>query len=77
MTAQHSKHRETHAQIPEQQGSRPLGITDAQTHPEHWVTEESLAVHRHSDRLLVMCGSEVLAASLTAPGRGRCPECAR
>jgi hypothetical protein len=76
MAGQHSKRRGAQAQVPEQRGPRPLGITDAQTHLEHLVTEESLAAHRHSGRFLALCGIEVLAASLTNPG-GRRRECAR
>ncbi len=77
MAGRHSKRRDAHAQIPERRGSRALGITDAQSHLEHLVTDESLAAHRHSGRLLALCGIEVLAASLTEPGHGRCPECAQ
>ncbi len=77
MAGRHSKRRGAPAQISEQRGPRPRGITDAQTHLEHLVTDESLAAHRHSGRFLALCGIEVLAASLTDPGRGRCPECAR
>lgn len=77
MAGRHSKRRGAHAQVPEQRGPRPLGITDAQTHLEHLVTDESLAAHRHSGRFLALCGIEVLAASLTDPGRGRRRECAR
>ncbi len=76
MAGRHSKRRGAPAQIPAQRGPRPLGITDAQTHLEHLVTEDSLAADRHSGRFRALCGIEVLAASLTEPGRGRCPECA-
>lgn len=75
MAGRHSKRPGARARIPEQRGPRPLGITDAQTHLEHLVTEESLAAHRYSGRLLALCGIEVLAASLTDPRRGRCREC--
>ncbi len=77
MAGRHSKRRRAQAQIPAQRGSRALGITDAQTHLEHLVTDESLAAHRHLGRFLALCGIEVLAASLTEPDRGRRPLCAR
>lgn len=77
MAGRHSKRRGAHAEIPQQWRSCALGVTDAQTHLEHLVTDESLAAHRHSGRFPAKCGTEVLAASLTDPGRGRCPECAR
>lgn len=48
MAGLHSKRRGTQAQIPEPRKPRPLGITDAQTHLEHPVTDESLAAHRHT-----------------------------
>lgn len=65
------------ARIPAQRRPRPVGVTDARTHVEHLVSEESLAAHRHAGRFLARCGAQVLAASLTDPGRGRCPECTR
>lgn len=61
--------------IPEQRGPRRLGITDAHTHVEHLVSDESAMEHRHSGRYLAMCGARVLAASLTAPERARCRSC--
>lgn len=64
-----------HAQVPAQRGPRPLGITDAHTHVEHLMTDESAVAHRHSGRYLALCGIEVLAASLTAPGRRHCRRC--
>jgi hypothetical protein len=51
------------------------GIVDAETYVEHWVTDRSAAEHRHSGRYLTVCGIQVLAASLTAPPRGRCMVC--
>jgi hypothetical protein len=51
------------------------GVVDAETHIEHWVTDRSAAERRHSGRYLALCGFEVLAASLTAPPRGRCMVC--
>ncbi len=65
-----------HTAIPAQRGPRPLGIIDARTHVEHLMTDESAMAHRHSGSYLALCGVRVLAASLTAPDRGRCPRCA-
>lgn len=63
------------AQVLVQRGPRPLGMTDSQTRLEHAVTDESVMAHRHSGRYLALCSAEVLAASLTDPGRGRCGAC--
>jgi hypothetical protein len=54
-----------------------MGVTDARTRVEHLVPDESLVAQRHAGRFLAVCGAEVLAASLTDSGRGRCRECAR
>lgn len=54
---------------------RPLGMTDAHTCVEHVVSDESAVEHRHCGRYLALCGAQVLAASLTAPARGRCRAC--
>jgi hypothetical protein len=71
--------RQAHAvrvQTPEQQRRvRPVGIVDARTRVEHLVPEDVLGAPRLS--YLAKCGAEVLAASMTDPGRGRCRECAR
>ena len=69
--------RRAHAAVPGQRGIRPVGITDARTRVEHLVPDESLVAQRHAGRFQAVCGAEVLAASLTDPGRGRCRECAR
>lgn len=62
--------------IPAQQSRvRPVGIVDARTRVEHLVPDDVLAAPRLS--YLAKCGAEVLAASMTDPGRGRCRECAR
>jgi len=65
-----------HAAVPAQRGIRPVRVTDARTRVEHLVPDESLAARRHAGRFLAVCGAEVLAASLTDPGRGRCRQCA-
>ncbi|MGH3781561.1 MAG: hypothetical protein ACRDRO_13290 [Pseudonocardiaceae bacterium] len=77
MAGRHSKRPGTHAQIPSRWRAYTLGVTDAHSHVEHLVTDESLAANRHSGRFPAKCGTQVLAASLTDPGCGRCPECAR
>lgn len=65
-----------HVQIPEQRRPRPLGITDAQTHVQHLVSDESAWAHRHSGNYLALCGEHVLAASLMAAReRSRCRVC--
>jgi hypothetical protein len=51
-----------------------MGIVDARTWVEHLMTDPS-AEHRHAGRYLALCGSVVLAASLTEPGRERCQLC--
>jgi len=77
VAGRHSKRRGARAQAPAQRGPRPLGITDAHTHIEHLVSDQSVAAHRHTDHYLALCGMTVLAASLTDPGRGWCRECTR
>jgi len=44
---------------------------------EHLITEESVVAYRHAGRYLALCGAQVLAASLAAPQRSRCPVCTR
>jgi hypothetical protein len=63
-------------QIPAQRGPRAVGVIDARTRVEHLVTDESLAAHRRAGRYPAKCGVEILAASLTEPGRERCVQCA-
>ncbi|MGH3766092.1 MAG: hypothetical protein ACRDTX_13250 [Pseudonocardiaceae bacterium] len=82
MSAAAGRHRRrpdaAYVRIPEQQrGPCPVGITDAHTHVEHLVSDESVAAHRHTGHYLALCGMTVLAASLTDPGRGWCRECTR
>jgi hypothetical protein len=59
----------------QQQRVRSVGIVDSRTRVEHLVPDDVLAAPRLS--YLAKCGAEVLAASMTDPGRGRCRECAR
>jgi hypothetical protein len=68
--------RQPDARIPEQRrGPRPIGITDAHTHVEQLITDESAMAHRRSGRYLALRGVQVLAASLTTPGRDQCRCC--
>lgn len=74
MAGRHRRH--VQVRIPPGRGRvRPVGMVDARTRVEHLVPDDVLASPRHS--YLAKCGAEVLAASLTDPGRGRCRECAR
>lgn len=72
----HSKSRQgRHARIPEQRrGPRPLGITDAQTDVEHLMADPSVE-HRHAGRYLALCGTQVLAGSMSQPPGHRCEPC--
>ena len=67
----------THRPMPTAHHHRPIRIVDARTSMEHLVTDESVAAYRHAGRYLAVCGAQVLAASLTAPQRSRCPVCTR
>ncbi len=76
MAGRHSRRvRSVPARVPMQHGPRWVGITDACTHVEHLVSDESVMTHRQSGTYLALCGAPVLAASLTDPGRVRCREC--
>jgi hypothetical protein len=77
MAGRHSKRAGAHVGIPGQRGMRPFGVIDARTHVEHLVSEQSVAARRHAGCYVAHCGAMVLAASLTEPGLGRCPECVR
>jgi hypothetical protein len=67
----------THPPMPGAHQHRSIRIVDARTSMEHLITDESAAAHRHAGRYLAVCGAQVLAASLTAPQRSRCPVCTR
>jgi hypothetical protein len=67
----------TNRPMPSAHQHRPVRIVDARRSMEHLVTDESVVAHRHAGRYLAVCGAQVLAASLTAPQRSRCPECKR
>jgi hypothetical protein len=66
-----------HRPIPSAHQHRPIRIVDARTSMEHLITDESAVAYRHAGRYLALCGAQVLAASLTAPQRSRCPACTR
>ena len=75
MAGQHRKRLGIRVQIPQQRLPRPVRIVDAYTRIEHLVPDDVLAAHRLS--YLAKCGAEVLAASMTDPGRSQCRECAQ
>ncbi len=75
MAGRHNKRRGVHALIPQQRGPRPVGITDAYTHIQHFMSDQSAMAHRHAGRYLALCGIEVLAASLAERERGQCGPC--
>jgi hypothetical protein len=67
----------THPPMPSAHQHRPIRIVDARTSMEHLITDESVTAHHPAGRYLAVCGAQVLAASLTAPQRSRCPVCTR
>lgn len=70
MAGRHSKRAEdARVRVPAQRASRLVAVTDARTHVEHLVSQESVVAHRLSGRYSAVCGIEVLPASLTEPGR--------
>jgi hypothetical protein len=53
-----------------------IELVDGLTRVSHRVTSEELLAGRlPGGSCTALCGVRVLAASLTDPGRGRCPEC--
>jgi hypothetical protein len=56
---------------------RPLGIelVDVHTRVAHRVNPEELLAGRARGDYEALCGARLLAASLTDPGRSRCPQC--
>jgi hypothetical protein len=76
VAGRHRRQERAQARIPEQRRRvRPVAVVDARTRVEHLVADDALAEPRLS--YPARCGVEVLAASMTDPGRGRCWECAR
>ncbi|MGH3844008.1 MAG: hypothetical protein ACRDS0_21565 [Pseudonocardiaceae bacterium] len=74
MAGKHRR-RPAHIPVPAQRRPRPIGITDANTGIEHLMSDEVAAQRRRLGSYLALCGTQVLAASLVAPGRGHCPVC--
>ena len=51
-------------------------VVDARTLRAHLLTPDALVAGQHAaGRYIALCGQDVLPASLTEPGRGRCPSC--
>lgn len=50
-------------------------ITDGPTGCVHLVTDTAFVAGRRGGCYVALCGYRVLAASLTAPERGRCQDC--
>jgi hypothetical protein len=51
-------------------------VVDARTLRAHLLTPDALVAGKHAaGRYIALCGQDVLPASLTEPGRGRCPSC--
>jgi hypothetical protein len=53
-----------------------IEFVDGQTRVAHRVSPEELQTGRARGDYQALCGARLLAASLTDPGRGSCPECA-
>ncbi len=55
-----------------------IAVTDGLTRVTHWVSSEAMSEGRRSGgRYQAVCGVQLWPASLTEPGRGRCPACER
>lgn len=56
---------------------RLVALTDVHTGAAHLVTDEAMAAgRRDGGHYAAVCGVDVLPASLTAPERRCCPDCA-
>lgn len=53
-----------------------LTVIDAQTGEAHQVADEAVDTGRSSGRYVAVCGTDVLAASLTTPAVKNCQSCA-
>ncbi|MGH3695677.1 MAG: hypothetical protein ACRDRX_17090 [Pseudonocardiaceae bacterium] len=53
-----------------------IEVVDARTRVAHRVSPDELRTGRHRGDYQAFCGTRLLAASLTDPGRRSCPECA-
>lgn len=52
-------------------------MVDARTLTEHLIDLDTIAAARHEGRYTALCGTEVLAASMTTKERGFCRKCLR
>ena len=52
-----------------------IELVDAQTRITHQVSSEQLLAGRAHGKYGAQCGAQLLVASLTDPGRGRCQPC--
>jgi len=75
MAGKHSKRRGAHAQIPAQRRAG-IELVDARSGLAHQVRAEQLRAGQARGDYQALCGARLLAASLTDPGHGQCPECA-
>jgi hypothetical protein len=76
MAGRHSKRGARDRKIPAQ---RRIGIevVDAGTRIAHRVASDELLAGRVAGNYRALCGTRLISASLTDPGRGRCVKCAR
>lgn len=62
--------------MPRTSRHRPVEVVDARTLTTHFLTLDALAAGRlPKSRYVALCGQDVLPASLTEPGAGRCSFC--
>lgn len=54
-----------------------IEVVDALTSVAHRVSSAALLAGSRSGQYQALCGTRLLSASLTDPGRGRCAACAR
>lgn len=76
MAGRHSKRR-AHAQTIPVQRRPGIELVDAHTRITHRVTSDELLAGRVAGNYRALCGTPLVSASLTDPGRARCTECTR
>ena len=54
-----------------------ISMVDAQTLTEHLIDLDTVTAVRHQGRYIALCGTEVLAASMTTEERDFCRDCIR
>jgi hypothetical protein len=54
-----------------------IELVDATTRIAHRVASDELLAGRMAGNYRALCGTRLISASLTDPGRSRCAECAR